>query len=315
MLLILAGFSISLATAQDKKEQKKELKEIKKLGNTACDCTDKIETTISKDEIVEEINKCITGVIISKQMEVTMKDMKELLKKAVASSKDTVVGNAESITLYADKNFREIQDYMMKNCPSTKKLMNSEDMLSDKSYSENPEALKYFKDAEGYEERSKYEKAIELYKKAVAIDAQFAFAWDNMGLCYRKANNYDEAIKCYQKSLEVDPYGLMPLQNMAVAYEYKKDYVEAAKTYKRMADKYPDNPEGFFGAGRAFYLSGDYEKGVDYMFKAYKLYKEVKSPYVSDAEKNLGGFWNDLKDKGKENIFTEAAKINGVALE
>lgn len=314
MLLFLAVFSINSATAQNKKEQKKELKEIKKLGNLACDCTDKIPSDITKDEIIEQVNQCITSVIISKQMEGTMKDMDELLKKAVASSKDTVVGNGKSIVLYADKNFREIQDYMMENCKSTRSLIKSDNLKSDKSVSDKPEAIKYYNEGIKHDEKGKNDKALEAYKKAVSIDPEFAFAWDNLGLCYRRANDYDKAIECYNKSLEIDPYGTTPLQCKAVAYEYKKDYGQAAKTYLKLIEGYPDNPEGYYGAGRAFYFAEDYEKGCDYMFKAYKMYEEVKSPYMTDAEKNLGAFWNDLKEKGKESIFTDAAKANGVEI-
>lgn len=310
MLLVLAMLSVGNLSAQDKKERR----EIKKLAETACECTDKIPNNITKDEIVEKVNECISGVIMSKQMEGLMKDMKETLKKAKASSKDGVKSEA-NITLYADKNFREIQDYMMANCKSTQDLIKGDNLQSDKSMSSNPEAIKAYNEGIKYDESEKNDKALEAYKKAISIDPEFAFAWDNLGLCYRKQGNYDKAIECYNKSLEIDPYGTVPLQCKAVAYEYKQEYANAAQTYLKLIEGYPDNPEGYYGAGRAFYFAEDFTKGCDYMFKAYNMYSEVKSPYVSDAEKNLGAFWNDLKQKGKESIFTDAAKANNVKLD
>jgi cytochrome c-type biogenesis protein CcmH/NrfG len=36
-------------------------------------------------------------------------------------------------------------------------------------------------------------------------DPEFAFAWDNLGISYRRLNNYDKAIDAYSKSIAIDP--------------------------------------------------------------------------------------------------------------
>ena len=77
---------------------------------------------------------------------------------------------------------------------------------------------------------------------------------------------------------------------------------------------HPDDPEGYFGAGRTYYSMNEYEKGVDNMFKAYILYNDVKSPYVNDALQNLQYYYSDLKEKGKEKIFEDMAEKNKVGL-
>ncbi|MFP9100336.1 tetratricopeptide repeat protein [Flavobacterium sp. RHBU_24] len=317
VLFIVSGFSTTLVSAQ----QANQKKFIKKAAKEACTCTDGISSTIGKEEVVEQLNSCITAAIIKQQLYSTfndLKDIKKLIKDVKVSVKDGdttfVVGDDTEKVIIADKNFREIQDYMMKNCKGLKNLVASNDMLSDKSLSANPEAMKVYHEGEDYFKKQKLEKAAEKFKAAVKLDPEFAFAWDNLGLTYRYMGNYDEALKCYRKSLEVDPYGTMPLQNIAIVYEYKKDYKQAAAAYDKVIEAEPDNPEGYYGAGRAYYFAEDYEKGCDYMFKAYKLYGELKSPYMGDAEKNLGAFWNDLKEKGKENIFNDAAKANGVEI-
>lgn len=313
-IMAILCLNVLTASAQDRKERR----EIKKIANSACNCSEKISATISKDEIIDQMNSCITSAIINAQMGdiADLKNIRKLLKDAKMDVKngDTtfVVSSDSKKIILADKNFREVQQYLMQKCKKVQLLIKSEDMLSDKSMSSNPEALKHYKEGEGYAEKDKTEKAIESYKKAVALDPEFAFAWDNMGLCYRKLDKYDDAIRCYKKSLEVDEYGIMPLQNMAVVYEYRKDYKEAAAVYAKLIEGYPDNPEGYYGAGRAYYMSGDYTNGVDYMFKAYLLYREVKSPYVTDAENSLSAFYNDLKEKGKESIILDAAKKNNI---
>jgi tetratricopeptide (TPR) repeat protein len=302
------------ASAQNRKERR----EIKKIANSACACSEKISATITKDEILEQMNSCITSAIINAQIGdiADLKNIRKLLQNAkiniINGDTTLVVGSDSKKIILADKNFREVQQYLMQKCKTVQNLIRSEDMLSDKSLSSNPVAFKHYKEGESYAEKDKTEKAIESFKKAVELDPEFAFAWDNLGLCYRKLNKYDDAIRCYKKSLEVDEYGIMPLQNMAVVYEYRREYKEAAEVYLKLMEGYPDNPEGYYGAGRAYYMSGDYASGVDYMFKAYKLYSTMKSPYVTDAENNLSAFYKDLKDKGKESIILDAAKKNNI---
>lgn len=316
-LFLLIGVAVA---GQDKKQEK----EIKKLSEKACKCTDEISSGLIKDEIIEKINFCITQAIINEQMDESLKGLKDIQKllketkwEAKIKESDTiyVADEGSNNVILADKNFKEIQDYMMQNCKRMITLVNSNDLASDKSYSSNVEAMKFYNDGNKYAEKGKNEKAIECYVKAVKADPEFAFAWDNLGLCYRKVNNYEEAIKCYKKSLEVDPYGILPIQNLAVVYEYTKDYKAAAETYIKLIESDYNNPEGYYGAGRTYYTAGEYEKGVDNMFKAYVIYSETKSPYVNDAAKNLSFFYKDLKDKGKENIFKEMAKKNNVNLE
>ena len=79
-----------------------------------------------------------------------------------------------------------------------------------------------------------YNMAMVSYNKAVNIDPKFAFAWDNLGLSYRKIGNYKEAIKCYENRLKLIHQELYPFNNMGVAYTMLEDYTSAAETY----DKY-----------------------------------------------------------------------------
>ena len=50
-----------------------------------------------------------------------------------------------------------------------------------------------------------YNKALEAYDRAIAIDSQNAFAWFNRGLALSRLGRYDEAIDSYDKGLAIDP--------------------------------------------------------------------------------------------------------------
>lgn len=309
MLLMVCGSALAQKKTDDAK--------IKSMGDKACDCCSEISVDQPKDSIVSSINECIRSITTASQLEDTMQSLMEAVEKTESSVEGdtTVVGDGRNIVIYMDENFDEIQEYMFRNCKAVKFLMNSNNTKTELSMSKNKKALEYYKEGQDYSSEEKYDMAVVSFNKAVKADPKFVFAWDNLGISYRKMGNYKEAIKCYQKSLEIDPKGTMPLQNMAVAYEFLKDYKQSAATYVKFIDLYPDNPEGYFGAGRVFYISEEYAKGVDNMFKAYLLYEEAKSPYINDALQNLRYYYSDLEKKGKLDIFKEAAKNNNIDLD
>jgi len=57
----------------------------------------------------------------------------------------------------------------------------------------------------------------------------------------------------------------------------------------------------------------DYEKGLEYMCKAYNLYIEQKSPYRADAEKVINIIYYEMKKQGKEEKFNEILKANNIS--
>lgn len=312
-LLVMGSF----VYAQDAADAD-NIAEIKEIAEKACDCTYDISVEIPKDSIISSINQCIIKEIINKQMNNEMEKLQSnigtLLENAVTSEKDTVIyaGDGETSTILVDKNFEEIQAYMFKNCKNVRHLMIANNVTSEKSMSKNKKALDFYKEGQLYDSQGKYNLAVVSYNKAVKADPKFAFAWDNMGYSYRKMENYKQAIECYKKSLEIDPYGSMPLLNISVAYMFLKDYKNASLMYDRLIDIESENPEGYYGGARAYYFDGNYEKGVDYMFKAYLLYKEAQSPYINDAQQNLTYYYQDLKEKDKLDIFMQAAKNNNI---
>lgn len=312
--MLFVAVSIPVITfAQETADIAKE-KSILAISEKACECTMKINTNQVRDSIVSKINSCITAEIMQEQMKGMLDNMGKLVDEAVEAKNDTTVGQNINYQIIVDKDFEEIQQYMVNNCKAVSILMSSNDMLSKRSMSKNKKALAYYEEGIRYAQKEQYDMAIVSYNRAVKADSKFAFAWDNMGICYRRTGKYNEAIKCYAKSLEIDPMGKMPLQNTAIAYEFLKDYKKASATYDRFIRTHPNDPEGYYGAGRAYYYAGDYEKGIDNLFKAYKMYAEIKSPYLNDAQSALATFYKDLKDKGREDILIEAANKNGIEL-
>lgn len=311
--LFLLFFSLSFicnAQTKDKIDTKKLFKE---LTDQACSCIDSIPTyNRIKDSITANISSCIDDKVGAYQLGQKFANMD--LSNPTGEKKEI------NVTLNLNKNSQEYKDiyyemekYLMDNCPVLKDKIAANNLVNNNSMSSNQEALDLYNLAIDETKKENYKGAIEYYKKAVKIDPKFAFAYDNMGICYRRLEQYDLALESYEKSLKIDPNGLMPLQNIAVVYSYKKEYQKAVKTYEKIATIDPNNPEVFYGIGQLYALHlNDTEKGLDNMCKAYKLYVEQKSPYRTDAEKLIQMIYADMKKNGNEAKFNEILKANNL---
>jgi tetratricopeptide (TPR) repeat protein len=321
LIYFLFACITSLSYSQESKNDTLKLdkkKFLKELSENACKCIDSIYTyNKKKDSITSEIHRCIDQQVGAYQLGIKFSNI-EKLKEATA----TVDGKKEiNISLSLDPNskeykeyYYEIEEYLMGNCSSIKKKMAENEIIGEKSYSNNEEAMRYYQLGLDESKKEDFTKAIENYKKALVLDPNFAFAYDNIGICYRRLNEYDKAIDAYEKSLKIDPNGTMPLLNIAVAYLYNKEYKKAVKSYEKLAKLEPNNPEVFYGIGNIYaqYLF-DFEKALDNLCQAYNIYVRTKSPYRTDAEKLIQYVYSELKKQGKEAIFEVILKKHNIS--
>jgi tetratricopeptide (TPR) repeat protein len=299
ILFLLTFLSYNFNYAQDKID--------KKILDESCSCIKKISLDLEKSSKIDSINSCITQSILTSQMENITKDLSKILDDQKGKIKDTTYVSNKNINITLDKDFEIIQKKLFKDCTSVKELMMSDEKESKNSVSDKKKAREYYSEGQKYSAKEQYDLAVVQYNKAVKSDPNFAFAWDNMGLCYRKLNRFEEAIKCYKKSLEIEPNGTMPLQNMAVAYDYLKDYKSASETYLKIIKNNPEDAEGYYGAGNAFFSNQDFEKGLDYIFQAYLIYKKTNSPYIHDSETLIGNYYKFLKENNQIDLFNKVA--------
>ncbi len=291
---------------------------LKELAENGCKCVDSINTANkSKAEVAKAISECIDKQTGAYQMGSTLLNIDDLAKNAeVVDEKKQInisINTNENSKDYK-KYYYELERYMMNNCASLKEKIASNDKLSAKSFTENKKAQEFYSKGLDASKNEKYEKAVKYFENAVKEDPEFAFAWDNLGLNYRRLNNFDKAIECYNKSLEIDPNGLMPLQNIAIAYQYKKEYYKAIDAYKKLAEIDENNPEVYYGTGNVYATNlQEYEKGLDNACKAYNLYIAQKSPYRADAEKLIRIIYSEMKNQGKEEIFNQILKANNIS--
>lgn len=292
---------------------------LKELSQNACKCIDSIDTFDKPKKIIsKDIHSCIDKQMMAYQLgkQLSEINLEDDIKKGKESEKKQVNINI-NVNPESDsykKNYYEMEKYLMSNCPEIKNKIAVNDQVGEKSLSSNSEAMRFYNLALDETKLGNYEKAINYYKKAVVFDKEFAFAYDNMGICYRRLNDYDKAIEAYEKSLEIDPNGLMPLQNIGIAYIFKKQYKKAVKSYEKLAKIDSENPEVYYGLGNVYAVHlGEYEKGLENLCIAYKIYIAEKSPYRSDAEKLIQYIYGEMKNQGKEDKFNQILKEHNIS--
>ncbi|MFH0775775.1 MAG: tetratricopeptide repeat protein [bacterium] len=67
------------------------------------------------------------------------------------------------------------------------------------------EATTWVEEGEQLFDEERYDEAIICCDKAIAIDPQFAWAWNNKGVVLSRFCRYDEALICFNKALAIDP--------------------------------------------------------------------------------------------------------------
>jgi tetratricopeptide (TPR) repeat protein len=284
---------------------------LSEISNDVCKCIDSVPLqAISKKETAAKIHACIDKQATAYQIG---KKMMQIDLDSGAKNLDITIASDPESNEYK-QYYYEMERYLMDNCPSMKSKLASNDLQGKNSVSQNPEAIRFYSAGQKADTKENYQEAIKNYLKAVQVDPTFAFAYDNLGVSYRKTGDFGNAIKAYKKSLEINPQGETPLQNLAIVYQQTKEYRKAIDCYEQLAKFDKDNPEVYYGIGQtcAVYIE-DFEKALDNLCIAYNLYDAQKSPYRADAEKLINYVNVKMKAKGKEKEFNDILKKHNIS--
>jgi len=274
----------------------------------ACECIGEIDLNEKPKIQNEQVKECIKDAIMADQL---LSKLSGALEKANDS---TTTEKNINITINSMEDYDKIERKLIDNCTTLNILLNNAKPSSTNSYSDNEKAMAYYNQGYQVYNEGDFTKAIELYKKAVKEDTDFAFAWDMLGVSHRRLDNYKEAIKAYKKSLKIDPNGKMPLQNLPIAYRLEEEYSKAAKAYEELIERYPEDPEGYFGLSQCGLLMKDFDLAAQNIFPAYKIYTAINSPYKQDAEAVMSAVYKGMKENGHLEKFREIATEHGITL-
>ena len=105
-----------------------------------------------------------------------------------------------------------------------------------KQFGVNQKSIDLYKEAKMLPfSSSKFE---ETALKAIKADPKNYYALDDLGIYYRQVkNNPEKAIEYYKKSIAVNPRNPFPYNSMGIAYTYMNDFANAEKTFKKIFQK------------------------------------------------------------------------------
>lgn len=292
-------------------------------ADDACNCIDSISLfNKTSKEVSGEIGDCINKEVSSYLLRANL--LSAIMNSALMLNDSTEEPKSMTINIgEPDENSKEYEEayfklerYLFENCEHVKGKVAENNKLAENSISTNMAAITLYEKGNREFAAEEYDKAIKSFKQAVKIDPDFAFAWDNLGLAYRKTERYKKAITAYEKSIEIDPTGLTPRQNLAIVYNYTGDYNKAIEAYESMAEIDDTNPEVYYGiAIIQLAHKQDHVKALKNMCIAYNLYTEQNSPYRSDAEKMISTIYAYMKGQNKEKQFNKILSTYGLSPE
>lgn len=165
----------------------------------------------------------------------------------------------------------------------------------------NPQAYNYF--LKGIEQYSRFRlvESIENLEKAVAVEPNFAVAWDRLGNSYlvRASTNfggtefYEKAELAFRKSISIDAENTAPQHHLADLLIEMNQKEKAIEILQKLLETEPENPNVWWEMSYAYRYAGKLEKSIEAGEKAHQVdqgfYLNASVPnyylYVSDYQK------------------------------
>lgn len=150
------------------------------------------------------------------------------------------------------------------------------------------------------------DRAVEEYKKALAIDSTSSDAWYGVSYAYEKLGKLDLAIENYKLALKFEPSNDGIRYNLGKAYITKEQYAQGINELKTLLEKHPDDYDVRATYGKALMGTKDFAGALrEFTFIA------EKSPYDITARINKGKAYEGMKDyKSAVSSYEEAAAID-----
>ena len=116
------------------------------------------------------------------------------------------------------------------------------DILEENPYSH----LAWFNLGAAYQGLKLYERAIDAYQYAIAIDEKFDYAYRNMGDAYLRLRRYKDAVEALQKVLELSIPEEVIFEALGYCYDKMKNYAQARFHYRKASHLNPDDCHLYF---------------------------------------------------------------------
>jgi tetratricopeptide (TPR) repeat protein len=154
--------------------------------------------------------------------------------------------------------------------------------------------LAWFNLAAAYQGLKLYEKAIDAYQYAIAIDEKFDFAYRNLGDAYIRLKKYKEAIEALEKVLELAKPEEVIYEAIGHCYDRLKNYAQARFNYRKASHLSPDQSKLYYKIACTYYNEGQWTSAIKQLDAALKIHKNQPDYNLLMGECKLQ--LNDLRE-------------------
>jgi tetratricopeptide (TPR) repeat protein len=198
--------------------------------------------------------------------------------------------------------------------------------------------LAWFNLAAAYQGLKLYEKAIDAYQYAVAIDEKFDFAYRNMGDAFLRLRKYKDAIEVLQKVLELARPEDVIYEAIGHCYDKLKNYAQARFNYRKATHLNPEDSQLYFNIACTYMNEGVWDSAIKNLTNAMRMnrlrpeynlamgqcYMELGKTeealqyfgnVVKSRPKNMNGWIELLKCLYRANCFEEGLEYTCHAIE
>jgi tetratricopeptide (TPR) repeat protein len=139
---------------------------------------------------------------------------------------------------------------------------------------ENPYSeLAWFNLAAAYQGLKLYEKAIDAYKYAVAIDEKFDYAYRNMGDAYIRLRKYKDAIEVLEKVLELSRPEDVIYEAIGHCYDRMKNYAQARFYYRKASHLNQGDSKLYYKIACTYINEEQYSMAVKQLESAMQIHR------------------------------------------
>ncbi len=133
--------------------------------------------------------------------------------------------------------------------------------------------LAWFNLAAAYQGIKLYEKAIDAYQYAVAIDEKFDYALRNMGDAYLRIRKYKEAIEVLQKVLELARPEDVIYEAIGHCFDKLQNYAQARFNYRKAAHLNQEDTQLFYKIACTYMNEGQWESAIKNLNIAMRIHR------------------------------------------
>src|SRR6478672_1165143 len=155
-------------------------------------------------------------------------------------------------------------------------------------------------EADKMAEEKKWPEAIETYKIAIRLDANYAPAYGGLGDAYLNSGNSEQALAAYKEQVRLAPGDADAQYDLGFFFNAMGRHGEAFAPLVKATSLDPNFAEAFYGLGYAYLRGEEFEKSIGFLKSAIRI-----KPDYGDAYYGLGQAYAKL---GKADLANEQLK-------